>query len=63
MSYKKYTVYGKCRNCGKEINLGYFGRISEEILLSLVNNGKLFRTHECCEGKLGIVEPTYFEEK
>lgn len=71
MAYKEYTAYGKCRNCGKEVlitsipemYLGYSGLTSEEILLSLVSGGTLLRTHECCEGKLGIVEPTYFEEK
>ena len=63
MSYKEYTVYGKCRNCEKEIILGYCGITTREILFSLVSNGNLFRIHKCCEGKLGIVEPIYFEEK
>lgn len=71
MPYREYSVHGKCRNCGKEIRitsipemyLGYSGVTSEEVLLSLVNSGTLSRIHECSEGKLGIIEPTYFKEE
>lgn len=71
MAYKEYTAYGKCRNCGKEvlitsipeIYLGYSGVTADEMLLSLVNGGTLSRIHECEEGKLGIIEPTYFKEE
>ena len=71
MAYKEYTVYGKCRNCGKEvlitsipeIYLGYSGLTADDVLLSLVNGGTLSKIHECSEGKLGIIEPTYFKEE
>ena len=70
MAYKEYTVYGKCRCCGKEMlitsipemYLGYSGVTAEEVLLSLVSSGTLSRTHNCDEDKLGIIEPTYFKE-
>lgn len=70
MAYREYMVYGKCRNCGKEvfitnipeIYLGYSGLTAEEILLSLVNSDTLSRIHNCDEDKLGIIEPTYFKE-
>lgn len=71
MAYKEYTVYGKCRNCRKEIlitsvpeiYLGYSELTADDILLSLVNGGALSRIHECEEGKLGIIEPIYFKEE
>ena len=71
MAYREYTVYGKCRNCGKEvfitnvpeIYLAYSGLTAEEMLLSLVNGGTLSQIHECGEGKLGVIEPTYFKEE
>lgn len=70
MAYKEYTVYGKCRNCGREIlitqvpemYLSYSGVTTEEVLLSLVNSGTLTRIHRCDDDKLGVIEPTYFKE-
>lgn len=71
MPYREYSVYGKCRNCGKEVlitsipemYLGHSGVTADEMLLSLANSGALSRIHECEEGKLGIIEPTYFKEE
>ena len=71
MAYKQYDAYGKSRNCGKEVlitsipemYLGYSGVTADEMLLSLANSGALSRIHECEEGKLGIIELTYFKEE
>ncbi len=71
MPYREYSVYGKCRNCGKEILItsvpeiyvGYSGLTVDDMLLSLVAGGTLSRLHNCSEGKLGIIEPTYFKEE
>lgn len=71
MAYIQYDAYGKCRNCGKEVfitsipemYLDYSDITANEMLLSLVSGGTLSRIHECENGKLGIIEPTYFKEK
>lgn len=71
MAYKQYDAYGRCRNCGKEVlitsipemYLGYSGVTADEMLLSLVNGGTLSRIHECEDGNLGVIEPTYFKEE
>ena len=70
MPYREYSVYGKCRNCGKEIRVtsipemyvGFSGLTNEDMLIALVNSGTISQIHECADGRLGIVEPTYFEE-
>lgn len=71
MAYKQYDAYGKCRNCGKEVFItsvpdmyvSYSGIMVDEMLLSLVNSSALSKIHECEDGKLGIIEPTYFKEE
>ena len=71
MAYREYSVYGKCRNCGKEIRItsipemcmGFSGLTNEDVLIALVNGGAASQIHECSEGILGIIEPTYFKEE
>ena len=70
MPYREYSVHGKCRNCGKEIHItsipemyvGFSGLTNEDMLIALINSGTISQLHECADGRLGIVEPTYFEE-
>ena len=71
MAYKQYDAYGKCRNCGKEVLItsipdmyvGCSGVTAYEMLLSLVDSGALSKIHECEDGNLGVIEPTYFKEE
>ena len=69
--YKNYSVYGKCRNCGAEIFItsvpemciGYSGLSRDDMLIALVNGGIVTQMHDCGNGRIGIVEPTYFREE
>lgn len=71
MPYREYSAYGKCRNCGKEIRItsipemyvGFTGLTNEDMLIALVNGGTISQIHECPDGRLGIIEPTYFKEE